>query len=433
MTKITQRTERPAAIKTPQQLVHIKHKISLRQYKYWLLMLRSYQESYEAGHGPNEKGFYRIPISTISDWMGYTPNRVQMREDLRALRREEIIYNVLNKDGKAVMRGIGFISEWEMSANWVGFKLPDFLRESIEQLEIRGSIFQALNWRVFNGFTGKYEAILYKLCRDYVGVRRTPVMSLEAFREYMGLKSTEYPQFKDLNKFIISQPVERINDSEVSDIIVEVVFTRAARKIVTVQFLVTPKSQTISDLGDDPAFRFAQVPVSLTQQRKYLSERTSEEIISSIARANEYAAEQVAKGKSVNVGGLYRTAIEADWGKDFEAKKALLTKKSVQAEKKIQITHEKRLADVKQQDGQNVAMECLWKTFLGLPEEKKGELIEIGIGDNKFVRNSFKRLGAESPLLRTKIISLVRDMVAQKEVSGPNASTNIAAIVFVGK
>lgn len=42
-------TKEPARpiIKTPQELVHIKHKISLLQYKYWVLMLRAYREVYE--------------------------------------------------------------------------------------------------------------------------------------------------------------------------------------------------------------------------------------------------------------------------------------------------------------------------------------------------------------------------------------------------
>lgn len=408
MTKLSKREETRPAIKTPQELVHIKHKISLRQYKYWLLMLRSYRESHEAGHPPGEKGFYRIQISTIVDWLGYEPVKGELRADLEAIRKESVTYNVLSKDGKEVLRGAGFISEWEHSSNSIGFKLPDFLRESIEQLDIRGSIFQAINWSVFNSFTGKYEAIIYKLCKDYVGVRRTPVMSLETYREYMGLKPTEYAEFKDLNKFIISLPVGRINASELSDITVEAIYTRVARKVATVQFLVTPKQQTMLDLGDDPAFRFAQVPVTLAQQKKYLAEHSGEEISSSIERANEYAAEQEAKGKNVNIGGLYRTAIEEDWGKDFEAKKVLLAEKNALAEKKSRAEFEKRLTEKRREEGDAADRESLWQAFLDLPQETREELINLGIGDNKFIRNSYEKLGPESPLLRPKIIAQMR-------------------------
>ena len=109
--------ERPL-IKTPQELVHIKHKISLRQYKYWLLMLRAYREAYELGSIPNEQGYYLLPIATFEHWLGYELVRGELKADLESIRREPIIYNVLGKDGKKILRGAGFISEWELTANW---------------------------------------------------------------------------------------------------------------------------------------------------------------------------------------------------------------------------------------------------------------------------------------------------------------------------
>ena len=48
MSNLKPREEHRPDIKTPQELVHIKHKITLLQYKYWVLMLRAYREAYEA-------------------------------------------------------------------------------------------------------------------------------------------------------------------------------------------------------------------------------------------------------------------------------------------------------------------------------------------------------------------------------------------------
>lgn len=323
MSKIAKIPDARPLIKTPQELVHIKHKVSLRQYKYWLLMLRAYREVYEFQGAPNEQGFYRLPISTLEEWLGYELVRSELRTDLEAIRREPIIYNVLGKDGKKILRGAGFISEWELSANWIGFKLPGFLRESIEQLDLKTSIFQKINWEVFNSFTGKYEAILYKLCRDYMGSKRTPQMSIQDYREYMGLKDGEYALFKDLNKFVITAPIRCINESEASDITVEATFTREGRKVVRVQFLITPKQQTMIDFGDDPAFRFSKVTIMLSKQREYLATKSTELIESSIQRANEYGEEQEKQGKTVNYGAIYRKAIEEDWGKEFESRKVI--------------------------------------------------------------------------------------------------------------
>ena len=327
MSKIAQATEVRPPIKTPQELVHIKHKISLRQYKYWLLMLRAYREAYELKSVPNEQGFYRIPISTLEEWLGYELVRKELRDDLESIRREPIMYNLLGKDGKKILRGAGFVSEWELSANWIGFKLPSFLMESIEQLDLKTAIFQKINWEVFNSFTGKYEAVLYKLCRDYVGCKQTPPLSIQEYREYMGIKEGEYAEFKDLNKFVISAPIKRINESAAADIEVEAIFTRAARKIVAVKFIVTPKSQTMLDLGDDPAFRFSRVTIALLKQKEYLAQKSPTMIEHSIQRANEYGDEQDAQGKEVNFGALYRKAIEEDWGQEYQSKKVRATEK----------------------------------------------------------------------------------------------------------
>lgn len=320
-------TEIKTNIKTPQELVHIKHKITLRQYKYWLLMLRAYRDAHETGKPPNAMGFYQISLATIELFLGYEPVKNDLRDDLTAIRREEIVYNVLCKDGRQIMRGAGFISEWEISSSWIGFKLPDFLRESVEQLDIQGSIFHALNWSVFNSFTGKYEAILYKLCKDYVGVGRTPVISTEEFREYMGVKPNEYVEFKDLNKYVINFSIASINASEISDITIEVQFTREMRKIVQMQFLVYKKQQLVLDMCDDPAFQLAKVSISLAQQKAYLAIRPPELIALALERANTYGEVKESQGDEVNYGALYRRAINEDWGTEQ------LTKKMVGDEK----------------------------------------------------------------------------------------------------
>lgn len=377
--------ERPL-IKTPQELVHIKHKISLRQYKYWLLMLRAYREAYELGSIPNEQGYYLLPIATFEHWLGYELVRGELKADLESIRREPIIYNVLGKDGKKILRGAGFISEWELTANWVGFKLPGFLMESIQQLDLKNSIFQKINWEVFNSFTGKYEAILYKLCRDYVGSRRTPTLSIQEYREYMGLKDQEYAAFKDLNKFVISAPIKRINNSAAADITIEAVFKREARKAVSVQFLVSPKQQTMLDLGDDPAFRFARVTIALAQQKEYLAQKEPELIELSIQRANEYGEEEEKKGKQVNFGALYRKAIEEDWGTEYQSKKLREAEKVLALGKRQAVeigeSQQKRLDELKS-DFQRLATSAAIKSLTKEDKQKHIETYIAEVGEGK--------------------------------------------------
>ena len=327
LTKHTSKNPDASSIKTPQELVHIKHKITLRQYKYWVLILKTYREAYEGNIAPSDGGFYYMPMNRLTEYLGYEPVKAEMRADFEALRKEAIIYNVLSKDGRKSQRGSGFISEWELSSNWIGYKLPDFLVKCIERLDLKNAIFQQINWNIFNSFSGKYEAILYKLCKDYVGVLRTPYMLISNFRDYMGLKESEYAAFKDLNKFVISGPIKKINDSKLADIEIEVIFTKESRRVVGLQFLIGRKQQMDLGFGDDPAFSAARITISLAQQHKYLAEKDPAEIALAIERANAYADDQELKGNQVNLGAIYQTAILQGWGAEHKAKLELEAKK----------------------------------------------------------------------------------------------------------
>lgn len=401
MTALAKQENLQPSIKTPQELVHIKHKISLRQYKYWILALRTYRENYEAGVNADEAGFHRMSVAQLTNLIGYEPVRSELRADLEAIRKEAIIYNVLGKDGKSSMRGSGFISEWEVSANWVGFKLPSFLVECIERLDLKNAMFQALNWSVFNSFSGKYEAILYKLCKDYVGVQRTPYMTIATFRDYMGLGESEYAEFKDLNKFVISGPVKKINESEIADISITVDLRKESRRVVGVQFGVSLRHQAVFGFGDDPVFRMTRVTIAVAQQKKYLAEKTPAEIALSIERANAYADEQEKNGKQVNLGAIYRQAITQDWGLEYKSKLAREEERRTTT-KQAPATEDKSLAvepEVEDRAG-NRAIAAF--EALPLPDQKR--CLEQFAGTlQEPLRSTYAKKGLSSPMIRRSL------------------------------
>lgn len=391
-------------IKTPQELVHIKHKITLRQYKYWVLMLKVYRETYESGTLSDNAGFHRLSVSNLTDLLGYEPVRAELRADLESLRKEPIEYNVLEKDGKQTLRGAGFISEWEVSSNWIGFKLPSFLSEVVERLDLKSSMFQMLNWNVFNSLSGKYEAFLYKLCKDYVGVLRTPYMTLLEYRAYMGINDDEYQDFKRLSQWVIIAPVKKINKNELSDIKLEVVLRKENRRVVGLHFIVTPKNQSVMDFGDDPAFRFAKVAIALPQQKKYLKAYPPDLIELSIQRANVYAEELEKKGEVVDMGAIYRTAITSEWGKEFASK--LKRDKELQEEQnKAKEKTNANAAKVKKQKAESAAegkanRELAMSRYLAETDEVKDEIWKRFMSEVGNTTPAAKTKKLESPTVR---------------------------------
>jgi hypothetical protein len=361
-------------IKTPQSLIHIKHRISILQYKYWILLLRELREQIDAQVAPDENGFRSVQMQKLGEALGYVPNKAELFKDLLALKNETIAFNVLGKDGQEEKYGAGFISEWKVTSQRVSFKFPSFLENVVRGLQEPTAIFQLLNWEIFNHFSGKYEAVIYKLCKDYVGVGQTPYMTVKEFREYMGLRESEYMAFKDLSRNVIVNPSARVNDSDVSDIFVEPEFEKEKRVVVGLRFKVKRKRQTsipFPEFEPNPAFRFAKAHIEPAAQKEYLGLRTPDEIEQCIERANVYGEKQERAGETVNYGGLYRKSISEGWHvQHLEQKK----KKTEAAVKKAKATETESLAAQEKKaklQREREEMDSFLATFDALPEEKK--------------------------------------------------------------
>jgi hypothetical protein len=313
--------------------------------------------------------------------MGYDPMKAELKADFEALRKEPIIINFLDKDGKKTTGGMGFISEWEITSKTIAFKIPSFLEEVMRGENEAKRIFQLLNWSIFNSFNGKYEAIIYKLCKDYIGVGRTPYMTTNEYRDYIGLKENEYTKFKELNRWTITNPIKAINENEMSDIEVSIEFKRTGRKVEGLYFKAKERKQTslpFPEFEPHKAFSFAKVAISIQDQNKYLEAMLPEEIEATIQRANEYGESIKAKGQKVQMGGIYHKAFLERWGVQYldqhKAEKAETVKKlEARKEQDTQAQAKKTIAAQVTQDKKDLFQKA-FNNFLLLPENKQEEL-----------------------------------------------------------
>ena len=375
------KNQKPIVLKTPQSIVHIKHTVSLRQYKYWVLLLRFYRDFFELQEEPDKKGFYSVPIARISEYMGYEPIKAELKTDFEALRREPIIINVLDKDGKKATHGMGFISEWKITSKTIVFKIPSFLEDVMRGEDEAARIFQLLNWSIFNSFNGKYEAIIYKLCKDYLGVGRSPYMTVVEYRDYIGLKENEYTKFKELNRWTISNPLKAINDNEMSDIEVSVEFKRTGRKVEGLYFKAKERKQTIlpfPEFEPHKAFSLAKVAISIQDQNKYLEIMPPEEIEATIQRANEYGDSIKAKGQTVRMAAIYHKAFLERWGVQYleqrKAEKAEAAKKLEARKEQDSLAHAKKTTAEQGAQDKKALFQKAFNDFLLLPENEQEAL-----------------------------------------------------------
>jgi hypothetical protein len=339
--------------------------------------LRFYREFFEAGEEPDKKGFYSVPIAKVGEYIGYEPKKTELKTDFEALRREPIIINFLDKDGKKATHGMGFISEWKITSKTIAFKIPSFLEEVMRGDNESAKIFQLLNWSIFNSFNGKYEAIIYKLCKDYIGIGRTPYMTIEEYRQYIGLKENEYTETRDLIKRCVNNPIISVNKSEISDIEVSVEYKRTGRKVDGLYFKAKERKQTtlpFPEFEPHKAFAFAKVSISIQDQHKYLEAMPPEEIEATIQRANAYGEQLKASGKKVQMGGIYHKAFLERWGVQYieqhQAEKTETIKK-LEVVKKKQTEEEKAEKDRLEK---KAVYQNAFDAFLELPIEKQEEI-----------------------------------------------------------
>lgn len=382
-------------IKTDQSLVHIKHSITIRQYKYWHLLLKFFNEQLEEGVLPDEDGFYYESRKKLQEYFGYEIMGKELKLDFEALRKEPIVINYLEKDGKPAIHGMGFISEYKITGARVGFKLPSFIEKVIKGEDESKKLFLLLNWNIFNSFTGKYEAIIYKLCKDYIGIGRTPYFSIDEYREYIGLKEGEYIAINNLTRRCLRTPVENINKNEISDIEVNIEYKTSGKKIEGLYFKVKHKKQTVlpfEEFQPSKAFEFAKVSIGLENQTKYLEQYTEEEIESIIERANVYIDNLRASGKTVNIGAIYNKAFAENWGEEILQTKRIKQQEEEKRQNELQKQAELQKAKQSEELQKAQAEDGLLDQFAELPTEVKSEIVNSMLEKNKAVRKIYDSL-----------------------------------------
>lgn len=380
-----QETKKAKDLKTPQSLIHLDHTMTLVQYKYWVLFLHDVKRQILQGVEPDEKGYYYISMKEVNALMGLsaTQKKSIIFDDLKALKNITVSYNVLEKDGTKAKIGHGLIYDWYVSNNRIGYILPKTFVDTMLQMDTdKKSIFHLLNWQIFNSFSGKYEAIIYKLCKDYMGVGITHKFTIDEFRKYLGLGENEYTEFKILNHWTIQKPIKIINESEISDITISVKFEKQGRKVVGVQFLVEPKQKALPFNENNPhiAFAGAKIPLSTEQQQAYLEKYSNEQIEAIIERANEYAQKLADDGKKVNFGAIYNKAFGEGWGLEtLEAKKRaeaeaeakrLETEAKKEAERKVKAEAKAKERAEKERTDKAI------KIFESLPADEQEKILD---------------------------------------------------------
>ena len=216
--------------------IQIQSKISLLQRRAWnVLLANAYNEL------PNQE-IHHVSMVELAAKLGFdSKNEDYLKEMLRKLRSCEVEWNLLGKDNKQKWGIAGLLASVEIEDGICTYAFAPHLRLKL----YNPRVYAKLNLRLQNRFKSQYALVLWELCFDYFDTERdqgeTPFISLDTFRELLGIESREYPAYSIFNRAVIKPAVKEINKE--TDYHVEVEQKRIGRRVGKLKFRITRVKQ----------------------------------------------------------------------------------------------------------------------------------------------------------------------------------------------
>ena len=219
----------------PSPAIHIQNKLTLLQRRAWnVLLANAYNEL------PN-KEIYTINITELAAKIGVQNNQTYLKEALESLVDCTVKWNILEKDKEVEWGVASLLGSARIQDGICLYEFPYVLRMKL----YNPRVYTKLNLRLQNRFKSQYGLVLWEVCFDYFDVSRdegeTPFIPLASFRELMGIKGNEYPEFKHLNAVVIKPSLAEINKE--TDYFVEVELKRIGRKVGELKFRISKPKQ----------------------------------------------------------------------------------------------------------------------------------------------------------------------------------------------
>ena len=235
-------------VKKASPAIQIQSQITLLQRRVWnVLLANAYQEL------PNTD-IHRIQVNDLSQSLGFNSNNEEYLIDtLTALVDCRVEWNILGKDKNEKWGVASLLASAEIENGICTYGFAPHLRYKL----YNPRLYTKLNLRLQNQFTSRYAMVLWEICFDYFDIARnegeTPFITIEKFRQLMGIEKEEYSVFKTLNRDVIKPAIKEIN--QLTNFFVDVEQKRIGRKIGELKFRIsrikeTPTLETVHEAVD---------------------------------------------------------------------------------------------------------------------------------------------------------------------------------------
>ena len=209
--------------------VHVKGRLSLLQRKVSnVLLYHAYEELPDT-----DITEHAISLKEIAEVTGFESNDHQMLRDvLEALVDLKIKWNILDSEGEEEWGVSSFLAQAVTKGGMCKYAYSPDLRRKLYNPEI----YARINLSVQERFGSSYGLALYENCVRFRRTGSTGWITIEQWRNLLGVDPGRHEQFKYFNRDVLKPAIEEIN--RFSDIRIEMQRRRKKRKIVALKFII---------------------------------------------------------------------------------------------------------------------------------------------------------------------------------------------------
>ncbi|MCY3743568.1 MAG: replication initiation protein [Candidatus Poribacteria bacterium] len=216
--------------------IQVQSKMTLLQRRAWNVLLANAYDDLP------DTDIYRVSIAELSAKLGFnSKNENYLKEILETLVDCKVRWNLLDKDKEEEWGVAVLLASAEIKDGICTYGFAPHFRLKLHNPRI----YAKLNLRLQNRFKSQYALVLWEVCFDYFDADRdqgeTPVISIETFKELLGLGKDDYPIFSEFNRSVIKPAVKEINT--LTNYHVEVEQKRIGRRIGELKFHITRVKQ----------------------------------------------------------------------------------------------------------------------------------------------------------------------------------------------
>ena len=218
--------------------IQISNKISSTQRKCYNYMLKIAKNEFKQNR--NARNFMITADELLLFFGMGKENYSYLKNELKVLNRTQVVYNILGKNRRSQESGaFTLISEFKYKQGMITYSFPSHIEEMI----LNPKMFGKINLIVIKSLRSRYSIALYELAEDYLNAQ-IPKMTIEKFRELMGIEEHQYSKFATLKKNVIDMAVDEINDRENIGFTITYELDKVGRKTTHIKFIVHKKENS---------------------------------------------------------------------------------------------------------------------------------------------------------------------------------------------